>query len=66
MNLKKIINFLIVILFVLTLTVKADSGGPMFPEVDGEVKNDNAKCYELFDLKGELKTLTKGNVIKVR
>ena len=66
MNLKKIINFLIVILFVLTLTVKADSGGPMFPEVDGEVKNDNAKCYELFDLKGESKTLTKGNVIKVR
>lgn len=66
MNLKKIINFLIVILFVLTLTVKADSGGPMFPMVDGEVKNDNVKCYEEWDMKGNYKTFKKGTVISVR
>ena len=66
MNLKKIINALIVILFVLTLNVKADSGGPMFPEVDGEVKNDNVKCYEEWELKGKYKTFKKGDVITVR
>jgi len=63
---KKLINIFIVILFVLTLTVKADSGGPMFPEVDGEVKNDSIKCYEEWELKGKYKTFKKGDVITVR
>ena len=64
---KKIINVFIVILFVLTLTVKADSGGPMFPTVSAEVKNNNVKCYDSYDLKGEAPvTLNKGQVISVR
>ena len=64
---KKLINVFIVMLFVLTLTVKADSGGPMFPTVSAEVKNNNVKCYDNYDLNGEtVVTLNKGQVVNVR
>ncbi len=63
---KKLINIFIVILFVLTLTVKADSSGPMFPTIKADLKND-AKCYDDYEMKTPTKTtFKKGQTITVR
>ena len=63
---KKLFNILILFSLLLVINVKADSSGPMFPTVPAEVKNDNTKCYEYYDFKGQTITLNKGKIIDAR